>query len=296
MDKAVETAGPVPRSLIVTASYAADLERCRLLCETIDRHVTGFDRHLLLVEQGDVGLFRQLESRTRMVVDERDILPSWLGCYRDPFSLFRRRIWLGRRVMPLRGWHVQQLRRIAIAAHVDEDALVYCDSDVAFVRPFDCAAFWNEGRLRLFRRDGVLVDDPEIPQMRWSRNAGKALGIREPSGHDYITTLIAWRREAVLAMCRHIEEPHGRHWIETVASTRQFSECMLYGRHADEIMQGAGHFHDGHELCRMHWKGSPLSREQLAAFIAEMDPGQVAIGMQSFIGTDLAGIRQLVSG
>ena len=40
-----------PTAAIVTASYAPDFERCRLLCETIDRHVTGVSHHYILVEQ-----------------------------------------------------------------------------------------------------------------------------------------------------------------------------------------------------------------------------------------------------
>ena len=124
---------------VVTASYAADFERCRLLCETIDRHVTGAAKHYLLVEHRDVTLFRQLESPHRVVIDERDLLPSWLQPHSDPTSRFRRRIWLSLKTPPLRGWHVQQLRRIAIAEHVPEDVLVFCDSDVAFLKPFDCS-------------------------------------------------------------------------------------------------------------------------------------------------------------
>lgn len=284
-----------PRSALVTASYAGDLERCRLLCETVDRQVSGFTRHLLLVAHADVPLFRQLESSRRIVVDEADLLPSWLRSLPDPTSLFRRRIWLSLRTAPLRGWHVQQLRRIAIAAHSDEDALIYCDSDVVFLKPFECASFWRGGDLRLFRRDGALLGKAGDDHILWSRNAGKALAVgNEASPHDYIATLIAWRCDAVLAMCRRIEEQHDRHWVEVVASTRQFSECMLYGRHADEVLSG-GHFHDSAELCRVHWTGSPLSGEAVRAFVAAMTPEQVAIGMQSFIGTDLGHIRRLVS-
>ena len=60
---------------IVTASYAPDFERCRLLCETIDRFVAGAPRHYILVEQRDVALFRQLETRDRVIISERDLLP-----------------------------------------------------------------------------------------------------------------------------------------------------------------------------------------------------------------------------
>lgn len=294
-DPQADASSPTLTTAMVTASYAPDFERCRLLCETVDRHVTGMGHHYILVERRDVALFRQLETSNRSVVDERDLLPKWLHALDDPLSLFRRRIWLSLKTMPLRGWHVQQLRRIAIAGHAGEDVLVFCDSDVVFLKPFDCAAFRQGDKVRLFRRDDALLAGDHDNHLVWSRNAARALGIANPatSPHDYISTLIAWRRQSVLDMCAHIEAAHGRHWIEVVGADRRFSECMLYGRFVDEVIGGRGHFHGAQEFCRVHWTGQPLSDAQFAAFVADMAPGQVAIGMQSFIGTDLAQIRRL---
>ena len=142
---------------MVTPSFSLDFERCRLLCETVDAHVSGMEHHYLLVEHRDVKQFRQLESPRRTVVDERDLLPSWLHVFDDSFGPRRRRIWLSFRTLPLRGWHVQQLRRIAIASQVDVDTLVYCDSDVVFLKPFDLRAFRSPQGTRLFRRDDALL-------------------------------------------------------------------------------------------------------------------------------------------
>ncbi|PBC00866.1 DUF6492 family protein [Mesorhizobium sp. WSM3860] len=290
---------PLPRkpsAAIVTASYAPDFERCRLLCETMDRHVTGVARHYILVEHRDMALFRQLEDSRRTIVDERDLLPRWLRAFKDPLSLFRRRVWLSLRTQPLRGWHVQQLRRIAIAARVGEDVLVFCDSDVAFLKPFDASAFWRDGKVRLFRRDGVLANDGHDEHRIWSRNAGWALGIDpvKVSPHDYISTLIAWRRETVNAMCGQIEKMHDRDWVSVVGSARKFSECIIYGRYVDDVLEGAGHFHDSAGFCRIHWKGEALSDDEFRRFVGAMAPEQVAIGMQSFIGTDVGRIRRLI--
>lgn len=284
-----------PRAAIVTASYAPDFERCRLLCETVDRHVSGMTHHYILVEHRDVALFRTLESTNRSVVDERDLLPAWLKPFGDPLSLFRKRVWLSTRAKPLRGWHVQQLRRIAIAAHTDANVLVYCDSDVAFVKPFDCASFWHGGKARLFRRESGLPQFGDHPT--WSRNAGSALGIASPpvSPHDYISTLIAWRTDAVIAMCARMEAVHGKSWVEVVGSARKFSECLIYGRFADEILEGAGHFPSALEFCRVHWTGSSLTDADFRDFVAGMEDHQVAIGMQSFIGTDIGSIRRMIS-
>ncbi|PWJ79825.1 hypothetical protein C7441_114102 [Pseudaminobacter salicylatoxidans] len=281
---------------IVTASYAPDFERCRLLCETLDRYVTGADHHYILVEGRDVALFRQLEGPGRTVVDERDLLPRWLHVIDDPLSLFRRRIWLSWRTKPLRGWHVQQLRRIAIAAHVPHEVLVYIDSDVAFLKPFDCRRFQRNGHVRLFRRSDAMGGWLPGNQKVWSQNAAEALGISAPviSPYDYIATLIAWRSASARDMCARIEDTHGRGWIEVLGTTRKFSECMLYGRFVDEVLDGDGHFHGAEEFCRVHWLGHAMSDEEFHDFVATMAPEQVAIGMQSFIGTDLGRIRRLV--
>jgi hypothetical protein len=286
-----------PSAAIVTPSYAPDFDRCRLLCETVDRFVTGFDRHYLLVERRDEKLFRRLETARRTVITEDDLLPTWLRPFDDPLSGMKRRIWLSRRTMPLRGWHVQQLRRIAVAQHAPEQALIFCDSDVVFVKPFDCASFWQNGTLRLFRRDDELVGHYEGEQKIWSRNAGAVLGIREPavSPHDYVSTVIAWRRDSAVAMCRRIEEVTGRDWVSAIARRRKFSECMIYGRFVDEVEDGAGHHPESREFCRVHWSGSDMQDDAFLRFVDEMSPEQVAIGIQSFIGMDVARIRRLLS-
>ena len=47
------------------------------------------------------------------------------------------------------------------------------------------------------------------------------------------------------------------------------------------------------KLDELHRRGA-LSDDEFRAFVAAMSPEQVAIGMQSFIGTDVSRIRRLV--
>lgn len=285
-----------PAAVIVTPSYAGDLERCRLLCDTMDERVTGYGTHYILVEPRDVALFSSFRSSRREVVDERELLPPWLHAVSDPLSLFRRRIWLSLRTQPMRGWHVQQLRRIALATHVQADALVYCDSDVAFVRNFDCASLWRDGAVRLLRRDDALLGRPGKEHRRWSVNAARLLGLPPtPSPHDYIGTVIVWRRETVIAMIERIEAVAGRHWVEAMGAERRFSECTIYGRFVDEVLGGAGHFAEAAELCRVVWTAPSLDVGEMRKIVAEMDPAQVAIGVQSFIGADIGDLRRLIA-
>ncbi|SJM29048.1 hypothetical protein BQ8482_110978 [Mesorhizobium delmotii] len=58
----------------------------------------------------------------------------------------------------------------------------------------------------------------------------------------------------------------------------KFSECMIYGRYVDDVLDGAGHFHGSEEFCRVHWTGEALSDDEFHRFVAAMAPEQVAIG------------------
>lgn len=283
---------------VVTASYAPDFERCRLLCESMDRHVSGYSYHYILVESADVALFRALEGPKRKVIDERDLLPRWLKAFPDPLSFGRRRIWLSPFTLPLRGWHSQQLRRMAIAAQATEDAYFYCDSDVVFVRDFDVSALWQVDKLRLFRRDHDLAEKTDGDDHKvWANNAGGLLGIPKErlTDHDYIGTLIAWRGDTVRAMLKHIEECSGRNWVAAIGKRRRFSECTIYGQYAEVLTGSAGHFIDNQDFCEVFWLRPMPTEQQFLERVATMNARQVAIGIQSFIGADVADIRRLVA-
>ena len=209
---------------IITPSYRADYERCVLLCDSIDAHVSGIADHYILVDSEDYPLFSNLEAPRRHVIDEADILPKWLHVMRGGVRSDSRKLWYSTKTWPMRGWHVQQLRRIAIAAHIDHKALLYCDSDMLFVRPFDGQILWRGEDLRLFRKPtGISQNMPE--HCKWLQAAHKMLALEPPEfpHDDYINNLVSWRRETVLEMCLHIENASGRDWVSALGRNRTFS-------------------------------------------------------------------------
>ncbi len=248
---------------IATPSYAGDIERCRLLCASIDRFVSGHAMHYILVEDGDVALFRPLEGPRRTVLPESALLPSWLKARPDPFSLGKRRVWtslgaLARGVPPLRGWHAQQLRKFALPLASREDVLLFADSDMLFLRPFALDSLTTDGAVRLYAKpDGITADMAE--HVSWCGMAAALLALPAPTipSPDYINNLVTWRRDNVLALHRHIEAVSGRGWVEAIARQRQFSEYMIYGYFVERVLglAAAGHVADSHELCKSYWGG-----------------------------------------
>ena len=217
---------------LVTPSYAADFERCRLLCDSMDAFVSGHTHHYILVADNDAGMFAALAGSKRTIVTESDILPSWLHPVPGGLRANSRKMWLSFRTLPMRGWHVQQLRRIAIANHVGDDGLLYCDSDMLFVKSFDTSSLWRQDALRLYKiSNGITPDMSE--HKTWCNVAAQLLGHQVPQfpADDFINNLVSWRRETALQLCETIEHHTGRHWIAAIGRNRTFSECQIYGAH-----------------------------------------------------------------
>ncbi len=261
--------------------------------------MTGFDTHYILVEERDLALFRPFEGPRRRVVSERALLPWWLRPVNHPRQRGRR-LWLHPFGLPFHGWHVQQLRRFAMAATMDEAAMVSLDSDVVFVKPFDVGTFEEGGRVGFYRVPGGmesvlqgLRDEHET----WALRAGRLIGLASPAPTrtTYIGTLIAWRRDTVRDLLARIAEVGHRPAMMALCADRALSECTIYGRFVDEA-EGRPERHRPEALqrCAVYWDGPPLDAEGLAAFLAQLGPDQVAIGLQSFTGTDPALIRRTV--
>jgi hypothetical protein len=98
---------------LLTPTYGRDLEICTLLCESVDRHVTSFAKHYLLVPDSDVALFAPLASERRVVIPASTFLPDWLRPLPRVVQRKRRQFWWSLRAKPVSGWHVQQFLKIA---------------------------------------------------------------------------------------------------------------------------------------------------------------------------------------
>ena len=115
-------------------------------------------------------------------------------------------------------------------------------------------------------------------------------------GPDYINNMVSWRREHVLGLLAHVERLSGRDWVSAIARDRQFSEYLLYGYYVERVLglETAGHWPDARELCKVYWFPEDVTGfDLLKSFEEVLEPWQVAIGVQSFIGQPLDQVRAL---
>lgn len=263
-----------PQMVVVTPTYAADFELFSDLHQSVLRWFPADVRHVAVVNESDLGLFRQFEGPRCLVIGVRDVLPR--SVLRLPFC----NLWMNLRcpVPPLRGWIIQQLVKLAVASQLSERIIVLADSDLVFIRPVTLSNFAPGGRARLYRLDdGVHEGLPR--HLRWHTVAHKLLGLPPappPPLPDYVSSLNTWDRDIVTRMHHQIERTTGRRWIEAVGRELHFSEWTFYGVYADQYERAEHVTLTGASLCHSYWDPVPLTAEQAVGWISTAQPHDVA--------------------
>ena len=199
--------------VVVTPTYAPDLDLFSDLHDSVLRWFPTEVRHLVVVDDSDVALFRRFEGPRCLVVGVGDVLP------RSVRALPLSKLWvnLRRPVPPLRGWIVQQLVKLAVAELVPERVVVMADSDLVFIRPVTVDTFVSGGRVRLYRQDAG-IDDSLPRHLRWLASCS---GCHHP-------------RHAVARLCELVEHLGSRGREENAAADRGHHRRSVAGRDRKE--------------------------------------------------------------
>lgn len=262
------------RWVMITPSYGPDFERCKILCRSIDICVPDDVQHVLIVDRRDRAVFSSLQSKRRRILVVEDMLPWWIR--RIPLA---RRWWLNLSGKPIRNWVLQQIVKIQAAATVDADAVLFLDSDVAFVRPFSPHQLERNGKVAL---SCVAFTDPQ--HTRWLQNAAAMVGVPGDK-HDinYVGNFVSWRRDVARALVNHLGGIRNRHWIREFASHWQVSEYMVYGTFVEQVigMDTAGHFPAAMPLIHLSWGYDLAKVAGVEDFFGALAPNHVAIMIHS---------------
>jgi hypothetical protein len=263
----------------LTVSYAPDRDRCALLSRSLAALAPSVD-HYIVVDQADRRHFTSLEDDRTTVLTTEEVLPLRLKRVNARRLGLRSNLWLQAGGKPVRGWLVQQLVKLALAEKLDADMLVYADSDVVLMRPFEVSSLLDaDGAVRLcVERDAI--DDALPNHVQWHRNAERLLGLDQSQLPlpDYITSFVPWRRDNAVALLEHIERTTGRQWLRAIASAWDVSEYTLYGRFVNDVLGGRGQF-AASSLCRDYWAHEALSPSELDAFLDSLAPDQLAVNI-----------------
>ncbi|KDF00412.1 hypothetical protein Y900_016035 [Mycolicibacterium aromaticivorans JS19b1 = JCM 16368] len=274
---------------LVTPSFRLDVDRCALLVESVERWAAPYLQHYLVIDRRDVAMFKSFESsRTRILVVE-DIIPSWL--VRIPGI---RRFWFSFRTRPVKNWILQQIVKLSIPNVVNDDILLYTDSDVFYVAPYDPRTYERDGKVPLFIETGQrgLIANND----HWHAVAAGLLGIPAEKEYDtnFIGNAICWRRENVLKMQERLHSVAHKQWERAIAPLSGFSEYILYGLYVTEVLgEASGHWEDGTVRTLNHWAPVPMTVPELQEFKAKLTPEYESVMISAKSRTPVADIRKV---
>jgi len=284
------------RVALLTPTYAADLELCTLLCESVDRHVSSFSKHYLLVPDCDLALFSGFESEHRKVLPASQFLPKWLRPLPRIVQRKRRQYWWSLRTKPVSGWHVQQYLKIAATISLPCQRYCILDSDVVFFRDFDLSRFEYPNSIPLLNVQNEITSE-QIRHARWVETTHELLGLPAPPlpASDFIGHIIFWDQQTTRAMTSKIEAVTHLDWVEALCRTREFSEYLLYGYFAQNDARFSGrHSLSPRSQCVSYWDQPELSKEGVNQLLRRARKDDVAFSVASFSGTPVQIIRAAI--
>ena len=276
---------------LLTPTYGRDLELCTLLCESVDRHVTSFSKHYLLVPDSDLSLFSHFESERREVIPASRFLPHWLRPLPRVIQRKRRQYWWSFRTKPVSGWHVQQYLKIAATMSLPYERYCILDSDIVFFRDFDLSQFQFPNPIPLVRLAERGGRQPSRGIRAGSKPAMNCSGCRcrRCRRPDFIGHIIFWDRQTTRAMVAQIEAVTNLDWIEALCRTREFSEYMLYGYFVQNNARFSGvHRPTSSTQCVSYWEQLKLNKDELNELLRRANKDDVAFSIASFSGTPVA--------
>ena len=278
---------------IITPSYKPDFERCRLLVESIERCVPDHVKQYIIVSQRDAKLFRQLSSSRVEIIIIEALLSDWIV----QLPMFERKWLTYYKPFMTNGWLIQQLVKLYAALAIRADVLLFCDSDMAFIRPFEMSILFKDGKLALIRT-------PHQTQnvQRWIRSSMHMLGlqVQKNSYINYVGNFVSWRRDNALKMMAYIEQLNHKKLIKVILnnSLSGISEYTIYGVFVEHILgiSQAGHFPFEGELIKSLWHKPANTVAEINALFDSVEDHHIGVLVQSTTGVPLDVYRHKVEG
>jgi len=272
---------------VLTPSFEGDFDQCRLLVQSLEKHLKDDYKHYVVVDRSDEALFKQIESSRTEIVLKEDVLPFWISPWKVPLPRSGRVMRPSLKSWPIRGWIYQQMAKVEMAHRLQEEVVIMSDSDVILIKDLSVYDLIGDGHTPLYWKPGQN-DLSRTDHVKWHYTSCKVMGYPEPQfpQPNYISPFNLWRPEQVRAMKKKMEDTTGTDWITTIARNWDFCEPIAYGTYVEaEGPESCGHRFTEENLCHSHWDLVPLDAAGLEKFLSEMPEHCYSVNIQSKSGT-----------
>jgi Family of unknown function (DUF6492) len=270
---------------LMTPVSRHDIALCALQCDSIDRHLSCYVKHHVIVPDDELALFNRFNGARRVVVPASELLPAWLRPMPRLLQHQGQRWWWSLRTSPASAAHVKRILRIAAASTFVEDRHCILDSDTVFFRRFDLS-------LLLRPRPAPLLETPladSAPQAQRMRTSRRLLGLKAVAlpTTDFSGPIVVWDRHTARAMIERIETVTGVEWVEALCRARNICEHTLYGAFVhDSARHGPEHVSTSQTRCLSFAAPAP-DRATIEATLRTAEDDEVACSTEGLAASSI---------
>src|SRR5262249_46865170 len=279
---------------LITPAFRRDVELCALQCESVDRYLSCYVKHHLIVPDDEIALFDRFNAARRVVVPASQLLPAWLRPMPRLLQHKGQRYWWSLRTRPVSDTHLHRILKIAAADAFPESRHCILDPDVVFFRRFDLSVLLRPRPAPLFEQ----LDDTDSRDLaQRARTSRQLLGLTIPSWPttDFSARIAVWDRRATRGMIERIETVAGVEWIEALCHARNVCEYMLYGRFVqDSPRHRSEHAATSHARCLRFDLPAP-DRATIEAILRMADGSDVACSAAGLTATSIDNLNAVLA-
>lgn len=224
----------------VTPTYSGDLDQFSMLRRSINLFAPGFS-HIAIVHTEDCAKFRERfrEESHLEIIPTADVLPPAVELHRrkSGFKWFTGK-WKHGRLL-IKGWHAQQLAKIFALAQSRYQDVVFLDSDVFLCRPLDPNYFYDDGRLKLFRRRAANAESLDFDISTHDVLGNPLHEITQL--WDYVFHPACFKKSTAIALLEEFKRRKRSTWVRRFLAQRRPSEYNLLGYAATVLEFGEGY-------------------------------------------------------
>jgi hypothetical protein len=280
-------------SLVTPVSWR-EMELCKLQCESVDRYLSCYVKHHLIVPDDELALFDRFNAVRRVVVPVSQLLPAWLRPMPRLLQHKGQRYWWSLRTRPLSNVHVQRILKIAAADAFPESRHCILDADVVFFRRFDLSMLLHPRHAPVFEQAGDPSSPDLLQRTRTSRHL-LGLGTSVLPAIKFNAGIAVWDRRATRAMIERIETVTGVEWIEALCHARNVCEYMLYGLFVQESPRHRlEHVTTSHTRCLRFGLPAP-DRATIEAMLRTADDNDVACSAAGLTATSIHNLNAVLA-
>jgi len=175
------------------------------------------------------------------IVSQQDVVselfyPDFL--YKLIGKIAKHQLWRFEKHAGRPGWIIQQIVKLACNHWVDEGAVVFIDSDLIFIRPFDLMDLGLTDTTRTLVR--ITPKDESSKHRSHVDQSRRILSLPPGSSeHHYMAYPTIWYVDWLKELHNYIQNTANSDWQKAMYTAKHISEYTIYGVFVEEVLKPA---------------------------------------------------------